>query len=119
MNARLSPDQRAALLQSAMTLDEEIDIRHGDFGLPHKTGRGAGAIARLVIPGKQNLSILMTIVIGIVGSFVGGLLGYLIFGKDLTDGALQPSGIIGSVIGAIIVMFVVTRTGLVGKRTSS
>ncbi len=77
----------------------------------------AGAIARLVIPGRQNISILMTIVIGIIGSFVGGLLGYLIFHKDLSDGALQPSGIIGSVIGAIIVMFIVTRTGLVGKKS--
>jgi uncharacterized membrane protein YeaQ/YmgE (transglycosylase-associated protein family) len=77
----------------------------------------AGAIARLVIPGKQNISILMTIVIGIAGSFVGGFLGYLIFHKDLSDGALQPSGIIGSVVGAIIVMLIVTRTGLVGKRS--
>jgi uncharacterized membrane protein YeaQ/YmgE (transglycosylase-associated protein family) len=77
----------------------------------------AGAIARLVIPGRQNISIVMTIVIGIIGSFVGGLLGYLIFHKDLSDGALQPSGIIGSVIGAIIVMLIVTRTGLVGKKS--
>ena len=39
----------------------------------------AGAVARLVVPGKQNLSIVMTIVLGIVGSFVGGFLGYLLF----------------------------------------
>ena len=73
----------------------------------------AGAIARLVIPGKQDLSIPMTIVIGIIGSFVGGFLGYLIFHHD--SGFLQPSGIIGSVIGAIIVLFVWVR---VGGRTS-
>ncbi len=42
----------------------------------------AGAVARLVVPGQQNLSILMTIVLGIVGSFVGGFLGYLLFGND-------------------------------------
>lgn len=64
----------------------------------------AGLIARLIIPGKQSIGILMTIVLGIVGSFVGGFLGYLIFGSDPADGFLQPSGIIGSIIGSIIVL---------------
>jgi uncharacterized membrane protein YeaQ/YmgE (transglycosylase-associated protein family) len=50
----------------------------------------AGLIARAVIPGKQSMGILLTIVLGIVGSFVGGF--------------LQPAGIIGSIIGAIIVL---------------
>lgn len=69
----------------------------------------AGAIARLVIPGKQNIGILMTIVLGIVGSFVGGFLGYLIFNHDASDSFFQPAGIIGSIIGAIIVLFIYTR----------
>ena len=64
----------------------------------------AGLIARAVIPGKQSLGILMTIVLGIVGSFVGGFLGFLIFGSDPNGGFLQASGIIGSIIGAIIVL---------------
>lgn len=64
----------------------------------------AGLIARAVIPGKQSIGILMTIVLGIVGSFVGGFLGFLIFGADPNGGFLQPSGIIGSIIGAIIVL---------------
>ncbi len=64
----------------------------------------AGFIARAVIPGKQSMGILMTIVLGIVGSFVGGFLGFLIFGSDPNGGFLQPSGIIGSIIGAIIVL---------------
>ncbi|TDN91669.1 GlsB/YeaQ/YmgE family stress response membrane protein [Microbacterium sp. BK668] len=64
----------------------------------------AGLIARAVIPGKQSIGILMTIVLGIVGSFVGGFLGFLIFGADPQGGFLQPSGIIGSIIGAIIVL---------------
>jgi uncharacterized membrane protein YeaQ/YmgE (transglycosylase-associated protein family) len=71
----------------------------------------AGALARLVVPGRQDLSILMTIVLGIVGSFVGGFLGYLIFHKDAQNGFLQPSGIIGSFIGAVIVLLIWTRVG--------
>lgn len=69
----------------------------------------AGAVARLVMPGKQNIGIVMTIVIGIVGSFVGGFLGYVIFHKDGSDGFFQPAGIVGSIIGAIIVLFLYLR----------
>ncbi len=69
----------------------------------------AGALARLIVPGRQHMSILMTIVLGIVGSFVGGFLGYLIFHKDAQDGFFQPAGIIGAVIGAIIVLLIWSR----------
>lgn len=71
----------------------------------------AGAVARLLIPGKQDIGILMTIVLGVVGSFVGGFLGYLIFHKDAAGGFLQPAGIIGSIIGAVIVLLIYTRAG--------
>jgi uncharacterized membrane protein YeaQ/YmgE (transglycosylase-associated protein family) len=71
----------------------------------------AGALARLIVPGRQDLSIAMTIGLGILGSFVGGFLGYLIFHKDSSGGFLQPSGIIGSVIGAIILLLLWTRMG--------
>ena len=50
----------------------------------------AGAIARLLVPGRQDIGILMTIVLGIVGSFVGGFLGYLLFHKDSQNGFFQP-----------------------------
>ncbi len=76
----------------------------------------AGALARLIVPGKQDMSIPMTILLGIVGSFIGGFLGYLIFHKDAGGGFLQPAGIIGSVIGAIIALLIWTRVG--GRRTA-
>ncbi|MEO6999468.1 MAG: GlsB/YeaQ/YmgE family stress response membrane protein [Terracoccus sp.] len=71
----------------------------------------AGALARLIVPGKQDLSIPVTILLGIVGSFVGGFLGYLLFHKDASEGFLQPAGIIGSVIGAIIALLIWNRVG--------
>ncbi|MCK6067815.1 MULTISPECIES: GlsB/YeaQ/YmgE family stress response membrane protein [Microbacterium] len=77
----------------------------------------AGFIARAVIPGKQSMSIVMTIVLGIVGSFVGGFLGFLIFGADPAGGFLQPAGIIGSIIGAIIVLAIYVFATRRGART--
>ena len=47
-----------------------------------------------------------TILMGMVGSLVGGFLGYILFRKDSSHGAFQASGIIGSVIGSIIVLLV-------------
>jgi uncharacterized membrane protein YeaQ/YmgE (transglycosylase-associated protein family) len=71
----------------------------------------AGAVARLIVPGKQEMSIPMTMLIGIIGSFVGGFLGALIFGTDIDDGFFQASGIIGSIIGAIIVVLIWQKLG--------
>ncbi len=66
----------------------------------------AGFLARMLVPGPDPMTFFGTVALGVVGSFVGGLLGYLLFNKDLDEGALQASGIVGSVIGAIIVLLV-------------
>jgi len=69
-------------------------------------GAIAGFIARALVPGRDAMGILPTILLGIVGSFIGGFLGALLFGKDALDGLLQPSGIIGSIVGAVIALLV-------------
>ena len=69
-------------------------------------GAIAGFVARALVPGRDAMGIIPTIVLGIVGSFIGGFLGALLFGKDALSGLLQPSGIIGSIIGAVIALLV-------------
>jgi uncharacterized membrane protein YeaQ/YmgE (transglycosylase-associated protein family) len=66
----------------------------------------AGFLARLLVPGPDPMSAGATIVLGIVGSFIGGFLGWALFGKDLNQGALQASGVIGSILGAVIALLV-------------
>ncbi len=67
-------------------------------------GLVAGVIARLVLPGRDPIGFFGTIAVGVIGSFVGGFLGYVLFEKDIGEGALQPSGIVGSIVGAILVL---------------
>ena len=69
-------------------------------------GLVAGFIARALVPGKDSMSVGATVLLGIVGSFVGGFLGYVITHHDASDGAFQASGIIGSIIGAVIALLV-------------
>jgi uncharacterized membrane protein YeaQ/YmgE (transglycosylase-associated protein family) len=81
-------------------------------------GAIAGFIARALVPGKDPMGIGATILLGVVGSFIGGFLGWALFGKDMSEGALQPAGIIGSIIGAIIALLIyraATRLGVGGR----
>lgn len=66
----------------------------------------AGFLARALVPGRDPMSFWETVLLGIVGSFVGGFLGWALFGEDLDEGALQLSGVLGSVIGAILALLV-------------
>lgn len=68
----------------------------------------AGFVARAVVPGKDALGILGTLVLGCVGSFIGGFIGALFSGNGLD---FTASGIIGSVIGAIIALLVYRQVG--------
>jgi uncharacterized membrane protein YeaQ/YmgE (transglycosylase-associated protein family) len=61
-----------------------------------------GLLARALMPGRQSMGILTTIVLGVAGSFFGGFLGALISNSRVTD--LNTAGMIGSVIGAIFLL---------------
>jgi uncharacterized membrane protein YeaQ/YmgE (transglycosylase-associated protein family) len=68
----------------------------------------AGFIGRALMPGKQDFGFLMTIVLGLAGSVVG----FLIFTELLNigdDQAFDLGGLVGSVIGVIILLFIYQR----------
>ena len=78
----------------------------------------AGAVARAVVPGDDSMGIGATILLGIVGSFVGGFLANALFQPGDQEG-FGPTGIIGSILGAIVVLLVVrmvSRGGTRGRR---
>jgi uncharacterized membrane protein YeaQ/YmgE (transglycosylase-associated protein family) len=66
----------------------------------------AGFLARFLVPGPDPMGFWATVLVGVIGSFVGGFLGYVLFNEDFDEGAIQASGIIGSVIGAVIVVLI-------------
>lgn len=69
-----------------------------------------GLIARAIMPGEQKFGIILTIILGIVGSLVAGYLGAAVGLYAPGEGA----GWIGSIVGAVIVLFIY---GLVVKKT--
>lgn len=64
----------------------------------------AGGLARLLMPGDDDMSLGATLLLGFAGSLIGGFAGWLIFGADADDGAVQTAGIVGSVIGAFLLL---------------
>ncbi len=69
-------------------------------------GLVAGFLARAIVPGADPMSVGETIVLGIVGSFVGGFLAWALFGTDFAEGGIQASGIVGSIVGSIVALLV-------------
>jgi len=72
----------------------------------------AGFLARAIMPGKQGMGLVMTGVLGIAGSFVGGFVGSMLSGRPLME--LNTSGLIGSVLGALAVLAIM---GFAGRRS--
>ena len=69
------------------------------------TGFVIGLIARAILPGADNMGLIATTIVGIVGSFVGGYVGSLI--KKPAEGAkFHPAGILMSIVGAVILLII-------------
>ena len=71
----------------------------------------AGALARLIMPGRDAMSWLMTMLLGVVGSVLGGLVSWAIWGADTPESGFRPAGLLLSIIGAIVVLFVWRKIG--------
>lgn len=75
-------------------------------------GLFVGAIARLIKPGRQNLSLLMTLVLGVVGSLIGGVVA-----SFLGTGDMFELNIIGAVVAIIAaVLLIGVAEGMSAKR---
>ena len=64
----------------------------------------AGALARLIMPGRDPMGIIATILLGIVGSILGGLVAMAIWRNNANG--FQPAGLLLSILGAIIVLWI-------------
>jgi uncharacterized membrane protein YeaQ/YmgE (transglycosylase-associated protein family) len=67
-------------------------------------GLVVGLLARALMPGRQSMGFLMTIVLGVAGSFLGGFLVSLVTEHRVTD--LHTAGFVGSILGAIVLLMI-------------
>ena len=65
----------------------------------------AGALARLIMPGRDPMGMVATIVLGIIGSLVGGFVSMAIW-RNNDSSAFQGSGLLLSILGAILVLWI-------------
>jgi uncharacterized membrane protein YeaQ/YmgE (transglycosylase-associated protein family) len=68
-----------------------------------------GLLARAIMPGTQKMGVVGTILLGVAGSFVGGFVVSLLTHNSITD--LNTAGIIGSIAGALLLLFAIGRFG--------
>ncbi|MGA9102153.1 GlsB/YeaQ/YmgE family stress response membrane protein [Aeromicrobium sp.] len=73
----------------------------------------AGLLARALVPGKDSMGILATLLLGIVGSFVGGAIWALFSDDKILD--FQAGGLILSVVGAVVALLIYNRVS--GRRS--
>ncbi|CAM5641399.1 GlsB/YeaQ/YmgE family stress response membrane protein [Streptomyces aurantiogriseus] len=76
----------------------------------------AGAIAKLLLPGKDPGGFIVTMLIGIAGGLLGGWLGKVIFGVDSIDGFFDLSTWIAAIVGSLILL--VLYRAVAGNRHS-
>jgi len=74
-----------------------------------------GLLARLLLPGRQKIGLLWTLVLGVVGSVVGGIIANLIGSGDIFE--LNAIGFIVAVIASVALLATAERSGLGSKNT--
>ncbi len=67
-------------------------------------GAIVGPLARLVLPGRQNISLMMTVILGALGSLIGSWIFYMVTGKSDTGGIDWISFFIGIVVAAALIL---------------
>jgi uncharacterized membrane protein YeaQ/YmgE (transglycosylase-associated protein family) len=72
-----------------------------------------GLLARLLLPGRQRIGLLWTLVLGVLGSVVGGVVANLIGSGDIME--LNVFGFIVAVIAAVALLAAAERAGLGGS----
>lgn len=76
-------------------------------------GAIVGLIARALMPGRQSMGFVMTMILGIIGSLVGGLISWALPFGNAND-PYHPAGWIMAVVGALIVL---ALAGMANRRT--
>jgi uncharacterized membrane protein YeaQ/YmgE (transglycosylase-associated protein family) len=63
----------------------------------------AGALARLLVPGEDPMGLFGTMLLGLAGSVLGGLVADALIAGDQN---FSPAGLIGSILGAVVVLLI-------------
>ena len=67
-------------------------------------GAIVGPLARLVLPGRQDISLVMTVILGAIGSLIGSWIFFMVTGKSDTSGIDWISFFIGIVVAAALIL---------------
>lgn len=78
-------------------------------------GLVVGVVARLLIPGRQHLSVVMTLILGLIGSVVGGLVANALGTGDIFE--LNVLGAIVAIAAAVLLIIIGDRVGAIGRRS--
>jgi uncharacterized membrane protein YeaQ/YmgE (transglycosylase-associated protein family) len=78
-------------------------------------GLFVGFVARLIVPGRQKLSIGMTLLLGVIGSVVGGVVANALGTGDIWE--LNILGSIVAIVASVMLIIIGDRVGVLRRRT--
>ncbi len=78
-------------------------------------GLVVGAVARLVVPGRQELSLAMTLLLGVIGSVVGGVVANALGKGDIWE--LNFIGAVVAIAASVVLVVIGERAGMLGRRS--